>query len=58
MKSLHILLFLIITVIYGQPGRWSSFFSFNEITGVYSGSDGQVYGIAKNNFFSFDPDTN
>ena len=58
MKSLHILLFFIITVIYGQPGRWSSFFSFNEITGVYSGSDGQVYGIAENNFFSFDPDTN
>ena len=58
MKPLHILLYFFISVIYGQPARWSSFYSFNEITGVYSGSDGQIYGIAENNLFSFDPDAN
>ena len=58
MKALQILLLFISSALYGQYNGWSSFYSFNQITGVYSGVDGQVYGIAENSVLSYDPATN
>ena len=58
MKALQILLFFYTTVIYGQSAGWSSFYSFGEITAVYTGGDGLVYGVAENSIFSYDPRAN
>jgi len=58
MKALQILLLLCTPVIYCQSAGWSSFYSFDEITGVHSGGDGKVYGVAENSVFSYDPSAN
>jgi hypothetical protein len=58
MKALKILLFFCTTVIYSQPTGWSSFYSFNQITGVHSGRDGQIYGVAQNSLLSYDLNSN
>jgi hypothetical protein len=57
-KALQILLLFCTAVLYGQYSGWSSFYSFDEITGVHSGADGQIYGIAENSVFSYDPSAN
>ena len=53
-KALRILLFFCTAVLYSQSAGWSSFYSFNEITGVHLGTDGQIYGVAQNSIFSYD----
>ena len=58
MKALQILLLFCTAVLYGQYSGWSSFYSFDQITGVHSGADGQVYGVAENSVFSYDPSAN
>ena len=58
MKALQILLLFCSAALYGQYAGWSSFYSFDQVTGVYGGADGQVYGIAENSVFSYDPATN
>lgn len=58
MKALQILLLFYTYALYSQSAGWSSFYSFDQITGVHSGSDGQVYGVAENSVFSYDPSAN
>jgi len=58
MKALQILLLFCTAVLYGQYSEWSSFYSFDQITGVHSGADGQIYGVAQNSLFSYDPTAN
>ena len=58
MKALQILLLFCTYALYSQSAGWSSFYSFDQITGVHSGSDGQVYGVAENSVFSYDPSAN
>ena len=58
MKALKFLLMLCAAVIYSQPARWSSFYSFEQITAVHSGGDGQIYGVAQNSLLSYDPNSN
>ena len=58
MKAPQILLLFCSAVIYSQSDGWSSFYSFDEITRVCSGGDGQIYGVAKNSVFSYDPSAN
>ena len=58
MKALKILLLFCASVIYSQPAGWSSFYSFDKITLVHSGGDGQIYGVAQNSLLSYDPNSN
>ena len=58
MKAPQILLLFCSAVIYSQSAGWSSYYSFDEITRVHSGRDGQVYGVAKNSVFSYDSSAN
>jgi hypothetical protein len=58
MKALQVLLLFCTTFLYSQSAGWSSFYSFDQITGVHSGSDGRVYGVAENSLFSYDPTAN
>ena len=58
MKALQILLLFCAAVLHGQYSGWSSFYSFDQITSVHSGGDGQVYGVAENSVFSYDPSAN
>ena len=58
MKALQVLFLFCTTFLYSQSAGWSSFYSFDQITGVHSGSDGRVYGIAENSLFSYDPTAN
>ena len=58
MKAPKILLLFCSAVIYSQSAGWKSFYSFDEITRVHAGRDGQVYGVAKNSVFSYDPSAN
>ena len=58
MKALQILLFFCTAVLYSQSTGWSSFYSFDGITGVHLGADGQIYGVAQNSVFSYNPTAN
>mgnify|MGYP007000165648 len=58
MKALQILLLFCTVALYSQSAGWSSFYSFDDITSVHSGGDGQVYGVAENSVFSYDPIAN
>ena len=58
MSTLRILLLFCSTIVYGQYAGWSSFYSYNEITGVVSAKNGLVYGLAENSLFSYDPAAN
>ncbi len=58
MKVLQILLLFCTAVLYGQYSGWSSFYSFDQITGVHYGADGKIYGVAQNSLFSYDPTAN
>jgi hypothetical protein len=58
MKALQILLLFCGIGLYGQSAGWSSFYSFDQITSVQYGGDGQVYGVAENSVFSYDPSAN
>ena len=58
MKALQILLLFCSIGLYGQSAGWSSFYSFDQITSVQYGGDGQVYGVAENSVFSYDPSAN
>ena len=58
MKALQILLLFCTVALYSQSAAWSSFYSFDDITSVHSGGDGQVYGVAENSVFSYDPSAN
>ena len=54
MNTLRILLLLYSAIVYGQYAGWSSFYSYNQITGVVEAKDGLVYGLAENSLFSYD----
>jgi hypothetical protein len=58
MKALQTLLLFCTVALYSQSAGWSSFYSFDDITSVHSGGDGQVYGVAENSVFSYDPIAN
>ncbi|MEC8090041.1 MAG: two-component regulator propeller domain-containing protein [Bacteroidota bacterium] len=58
MNTLRILLFFFSAIVYGQYAGWSSFYSYNQITGVVGAKDGLVYGLAENSLFSYDPAAN
>ena len=58
MKAIQLLLLLFNAVLYAQYTGWSSFYSFDQITGVHYGADGQIYGVAQNSLFSYDPTAN
>ena len=58
MKAIQLLLLLFNAVLYAQYTGWSSFYSFDQITGVHYGADGQIYGVAQNSLFSYDPAAN
>ena len=58
MKALQILLLFCTAVLHGQYSGWSSFYSFDQITSVHYGDNGQVYGVAQNSLFSYDPTAN
>lgn len=58
MNTLRILLLFCSAIVYGQYAGWSSFYSYNQITGVVGAKDGLVYGLAENSLFSYDPAAN
>ena len=58
MNTLKILFLFCSAIIYGQYAGWSSFYSYNQITGVVGANDGLVYGLAENSLFSYDPTAN
>ena len=58
MNTLRILLLFCSAIVYGQYAGWSSFYSYNQITGVVDAKDGLVYGLAENSLFSYDPAAN
>ena len=58
MNALRFLLLFWSVGIFGQSARWSSYFSFDQITGVIRSDNGLVYGMAENSLFSYDPATN
>ena len=58
MKAIQLLLLLFNAVLHAQYTGWSSFYSFDQITGVHYGADGQIYGVAQNSLFSYDPTAN
>ena len=58
MKALQILFLFCTAVLYGQYAGWSSFYSFDQITAVHYGDNGQIYGVAQNSLFSYDPTAN
>jgi ligand-binding sensor domain-containing protein len=58
MNTLRILLLLCSAIVYGQYAGWSSFYSYDQITGVVGAKDGLVYGLAENSLFSYDPAAN
>ena len=58
MNTLRILLLFCSAVVYSQYAGWSSFYSYNQITGVVGANDGLVYGVAENSLFSYDPTAN
>ena len=58
MNTLRILLLFCSAIVYGQYAGWSSFYSYDQITGVVGAKDGLVYGLAENSLFSYDPAAN
>ena len=58
MNTLQILLLFCSAIVYSQYAGWSSFYSYNQITGVVGANDGLVYGLAENSLFSYDPTAN
>lgn len=58
MNTLRILLLFCSAIVYSQYAGWSSFYSYNQITGVVGANDGLVYGLAENSLFSYDPTAN
>ena len=58
MNTLRILLLFCSAIVYSQYASWSSFYSYNQITGVVGANDGLVYGLAENSLFSYDPTAN
>ena len=58
MNTLRILLLFCSAIVYSQYAGWSSFYSYNQITGVVGAKDGLVYGLAENSLFSYDPAAN
>ena len=58
MNTLRNLLLFCSAIVYGQYAGWSSFYSYNQITGVVGAKDGLVYGLAENSLFSYDPAAN
>ena len=58
MNTLRILLLFCSAIVYGQYAGWSSFYSYNQITGVVGAKGGLVYGLAENSLFSYNPAAN
>ena len=58
MKALQVFLLFCTVALYSQSTRWSSFYSFDQITSVHSGAGELVYGVAENSVFSYDPSAN
>ena len=58
MNTLRILLLFCSAIVYSQYAGWSSFYSYNQITGVVGANGGLVYGLAENSLFSYDPTAN
>lgn len=58
MNALRLLLLFWSVGIFGQSARWSSYFSFDQITGVIRTDNGLIYGMAENSLFSYDPAAN
>lgn len=58
MNTLRILLLFCSAIVYSQYAGWSSFYSYNQITGVVGANDSLVYGLAENSLFSYDPTAN
>ena len=58
MNTLRIILLFCSAIVYSQYAGWSSFYSYNQITGVVGANDGLVYGLAENSLFSYDPTAN
>ena len=58
MNTLRILLLFCSAIVYSQYAGWSSFYSYNQITGVVGANGGLVYGLAENSLFSYDTTAN
>ena len=58
MNILSILLLFCSAIVHGQYTGWSSFYSYDQITGVVGAKNGLVYGLAENSLFSYDPAAN
>ena len=58
MNILRILLLFSSAIVHGQYTGWSSFYSYDQITGVVGAKNGLVYGLAENSLFSYDPAAN
>ena len=58
MNILRILFLFSSAIVHGQYTGWSSFYSYDQITGVVGAKNGLVYGLAENSLFSYDPAAN
>ena len=58
MNILRILFLFSSAIVHGQYAGWSSFYSYDQITGVVGAKNELVYGLAENSLFSYDPATN
>ncbi len=58
MNTLRFLFLFCSVIVYGQYDGWSSFYSYDQITGVVGAKNGLVYGLAENSLFSYDPTAN
>ena len=54
MRALQILFLICASNIFGQSNNWTSFYSYDQITGVRYGKDKKVYAASNNNLFSYD----
>ncbi len=58
MNVLRILFLFSSAIVHGQYAGWSSFYSYDQITGVVGAKNELVYGLAENSLFSYDPAAN
>ena len=58
MNILRILFLFSSAIVHGQYAGWSSFYSYDQITGVVGAKNELVYGLAENSLFSYDPAAN
>lgn len=58
MRALQILFLICASNIFGQSNIWTSFYSYDQITGVRYGKDSKVYAASNNSLFSYDPSSN